>query len=70
MWLTSQDESLSSFLSQPDVLRMESNCTGVVASDVKENENIGREIRADDIKTMSLSGKIEETLTVNSIEMN
>ena len=37
---------------------------------VKENENIGREIRADDIKTMSLSGKIEETLPVNSIEMN
>ena len=70
MWLTSQDESLSSFLSQPDVLRMESNFTGVVASDVTENENIGREIRADDIKTMSLSGKMEETLPVNSIEMN
>ena len=49
---------------------MESNFTGVMASDVTENENIGREIRADDIKTMSLSGKIEETLTVNSIEMN
>ncbi len=49
---------------------MESNFTGVVASDVNENENIGREIRADDIKTMSLSGKIEGTLPVNSIEMN
>lgn len=49
---------------------MEYNFTGVVASDVTENVNIGREIRADDIKTMSLSGKIEETLTVNSIEMN
>ena len=45
---------------------MESNFTGVVASDVKEDENIGREIRADDIKTMSLIGKIEETLPVNS----
>lgn len=70
MWLTSQDESLSSYLSQPNVLHMEFNFTGVVASDVTENVNIGREIRADDIKTMSLSGKIEETLTVNSIEMN
>ena len=49
---------------------MESNFTGVVASDVMENVNIGLEIRADDIKTMSLSGKIEETLLVNSIEMN
>ena len=57
-------------LSQPNVLHMESNFTGVVASDVTENENIGREIRADDIKTMSLSGKIEETLPVNLIEMN
>ena len=66
MWLTSQDESLSSFLSQPDVLRMESNFTGVVASDVKENENIGREIRADDIKTMSLSRKIWDSLPINS----
>ena len=50
MWLTSQDESLSSYLSQPNVLHMESNFTGVVASDVTENENIGREIREDDIK--------------------
>ena len=49
---------------------MESYFTGVVASDVTENENIGREIRADDIKAMSFSGKIEETLPVNSIEMN
>ena len=70
MWSTWQDVSLSSYLSQPDVLRMEHNFTGVVASDVTENENIGREIGADDINTMSLSGKIEETLPVNSIEMN
>ena len=70
MWLTSQNESLSSYLSQLNVLHMESKFTGVVASDVMEKENIGREIRADDIKTMSLSGKIEETLQVNSIEMN
>ena len=49
---------------------MESKFTGVVASDVMEKENIGREIRADDIKTMSLSGKREETLQVNSIEIN
>lgn len=70
MWLTSQNESLSSYLSQLNVLHMESKFTGVVASDVMEKENIGREIRADDIKTMSLSGKIEETLQVNSIEIN
>ena len=57
MWLTSQDESLSSFLSQPDVLRMESNFTGVVASDVKEYENIGREIRADDRKNDEVNQK-------------
>ena len=50
--------------------QMESNFTGVVASDVTENENIGRKIRPDDIKTMSLSGKIEEILPVNSIEMH
>ena len=59
MWLTSQDESLSSFLSQPDVLRMESNFTGVVASDVKENENIGREIRADDRKIHGFLGNMQ-----------
>ena len=45
---------------------MESNFTGVVASDVTENENIGREIRADDIKTMSLSRKIWDSLPINS----
>lgn len=47
----------SSFFSQPDVLRMESNFTGVVASDVKENENIGREIRADDRKNDEVNQK-------------
>ena len=48
------------------MLRMERNCMGVVASDVTENENIGREIRTDDIKTMSLIGKIMESLPVDS----
>ena len=66
MWSTWQDVSLSSYLSQPDVLRMERNFTGVVASDVIENENIGSEIRADDIKTMSLSRKIWDSLPINS----
>ena len=66
MWSTWQDVSLSSYLSQPDVLRMEPNFTGVVASDVTENENIGSEIRADDIKTMSLSRKIWDSLPINS----
>ena len=36
---------------------MESNFTGVVASDVKENENIGREIRADDRKNDEVNQK-------------
>ncbi|WP_291557149.1 hypothetical protein [Bacteroides sp.] len=45
---------------------MESNFTGVVTSDVTENENIGREIRADDIKTMSLDGKIWDSPPINS----
>ena len=48
------------------MLRMERNCMGVVASDVTENENIGREIRTDDIKTMSLIGKIWDSLPVKS----
>ena len=56
MWSTWQDVSLSSYLSQPDVLRMERNFTGVVASDVTENENIAHEIRAEDIKTTRLIG--------------
>lgn len=66
MWLTSQDESLSSYLSQPNVLRMETSFTGVVASDVTGNENIGREIRADDIKTMNLDGKNWDSPPINS----
>lgn len=36
---------------------MESNFTGVVASDVNENENIGREIRADDRKNDEVNQK-------------
>jgi len=35
---------------QPDVLRVERNFMGVVAPDVTENEKIGSETRADDIK--------------------
>ena len=35
---------------QPDVLRVERDFTGVVAPDVTENEKIGPETRADDIK--------------------
>ena len=66
MWSTSQDESQSNSRWQPDMLRMERNCMGVVASDVTENENIGREIRTDDIKTMSLIGKIWDSLPVKS----
>ena len=36
---------------QPDVLRMEHDFTGVVAPDVTENEKIGPETEADDIKS-------------------
>lgn len=52
---------------QPDVPRMEHDFTGVVAPDVTENEKIGPKNRADDIKTMSMIGKIRESLPVNSI---
>lgn len=51
---------------QPDVPRMEHDFTGVVAPDVTENEKIGPKNRADDIKTMSMIGKIRESLLVNS----
>lgn len=36
---------------QPDVPRVERNFTGVVAPGVTENEKIGPENRADDIKS-------------------
>lgn len=52
MWSTLQDESQSNLSLQPDVLRMEPHFTGVVAPDVTENEKIGPEIRADDIKNV------------------
>ena len=52
---------------QPDTLRVEHDFTGVVAPDVTENEKIGPENRADDIKkTMSMIGKIRESLPVDS----
>ena len=50
MWSTLQDESQSKYLLQPDVLRMERNFTGVMASDMTENKKNGPETRADDIK--------------------
>lgn len=50
MWSTSQDESRSKSPLLPDVLRVERNFMGVVAPDVTENEKIGSETRADDIK--------------------
>ena len=51
MWSTLQDESQSKLLLQPDVLRVERDFTGVVAPDVTENEKIGPENRADEIKS-------------------
>ena len=50
MWSTSQDESRSKSPLQPDALCVERNFMGVVAPDVTENEKIGSETRADDIK--------------------
>jgi hypothetical protein len=49
---------------------MKCDFTGVLAPDVTEKEKIGSETRADDIKTMSLIGKIRESLPVNSDKMN
>ena len=46
-----QDASLYKWRSQPDVPRVEYNFKGVVAPDVTENEKIGPETRADDIKS-------------------
>lgn len=51
MWSTLQDESRSKSPLLPDVLRVERNFMGVVAPDVTENEKIGPETRADDIKS-------------------
>lgn len=51
MWSTSQDESQSNSPWQPDVPRVERDFTGVVAPDMTENEKIGPETRADDIKS-------------------
>lgn len=50
MRLTSEDASQSKSLLQSDVQRVERDFTGVVAPDVTENEKIGLETRADDIK--------------------
>ena len=55
---------------QPDVLLMKCDFTGALAPNVTENEKIGSETRADDIKMMSLIGKIRESLPINSDEMN
>ena len=40
--------------------------TGVVAPDMKENEKIGPETRADDINSDEFDQKIRESLLVNS----
>lgn len=45
---------------------MEHDFTGVVAPDVTENEKIGPETRADDIKSDEYDRKIRESLPVNS----
>ena len=45
-------------LLQPDVLRVERNFTGVVAPDMTENEKIGPETGADEIKSDEFDRKI------------
>ena len=51
---------------QPDVPRVEYNFKGVVTPDVTENEKIGPETRADDIKSDELIGKTRESLPADS----
>ena len=51
---------------QPDVPRMEHDFTGVVAPDVTENEKSALKTEPMIIKTMSMIGKIRESLLVNS----
>lgn len=58
MLSTSQDRSQSKLLLQPDVLRVERNFTGVVAPDMTENEKIGPETGADEIKSDEFDRKI------------
>ena len=51
---------------QPDVPRVEPNFMGVVAPDLTENEKIGPETRAEDIKSDEFDRKMWESLPVNS----
>ena len=51
---------------RPDVPRVESNFMGVVAPDLTENEKIGPETRAEDIKSDEFDRKMRESLPVNS----
>ena len=65
-----QEENLSRLLLQSNVLCMKGDFTGVLALYVTKIEKIGSETRADDIRTMSTIGKIQESLPINSDEMN
>lgn len=49
---------------------MKGDFTGVLALYVTKIEKTGSETRADDIRTMSTIGKIQESLPINSDEMN
>ena len=49
---------------------MKGDVRGVLAPYVTKIEKIGSETRADDIRTMSTIGKIQESLPINSDEMN
>ena len=49
---------------------MKGDFTGVLAPYVTKIEKIGSETRADDIRTMSTIGKKQESLPINSDEMN
>ena len=51
MWSTSQEEKHQVWLLLLNVPHVERDFVGVVAPDVTENEKIGPETRADDIKS-------------------
>ena len=65
-----QEENLSRLLLQSNVLCMKGDVRGVLAPYVTKIEKIGSETRADDIRTMSTIGKKQESLPINSDEMN
>ena len=61
---------MSKLLLQPDVLGVGRDYMGVLAPNETENNKIGSETRADNIKAMSIIDKTQESLPMNSDGMN